>query len=66
MWLFVKRLSQKAIQGRPHAAWQTGENKSLQTKKRHRWYPLWHHIPECRRSVIPEWRAHHSKGPILG
>jgi len=23
-----------------YSAWQAGENKSLQTTKRHRWYPL--------------------------
>ena len=36
IWLFVKRLSQKAIQRRSQRDSQAGENKSLQTTKRRR------------------------------
>jgi len=39
IWLFVKRLSQEAIQRRSQRD-RPGENKSLQTSERRRWYPL--------------------------
>src|SRR6218665_100107 len=64
IWLFVKRLSQEAIQRRS----QRDRLVKIKVFKLRRDAD---DIPcnitlQCRRRVIPECRTNHSKGPILG